>query len=91
MPIAAALLCDDDVRPLLLFGRKKQSADVEVADTRAAFAFFDDDIQGCLCLCDDRRVIVTRERDDVVSVICLLLQCADEVNVCLCGAAQEQS
>ena len=55
--IAAPLLADDDVRPLLFLRRKQQSRDVEVADAFPARTFLDNDIHGCLCLCDDRLVI----------------------------------
>ena len=91
MPVAEPLLCDDNVRPLLLLGREQQPTDVQVADALAAAALLDDDVDGGLCLRDDDRVLLARERDDVVPVVRVLLQGADIVDVLLGGAAQDEA
>ena len=91
MPVAEPLLCDDNVRPLLLLGREQEAADVQVADALPAAALHDDDVDGRLCLCDDDRVLFARKRDDVVPVVRVLLQGADIVDVLLGGAAQDEA
>ena len=91
MPVAEPLLCDDNVRPLLLLGREQQPANVQVADALAAAALLDDDVDGGLCLRDDNRVLLARERDDVVPVVRVLLQGAYIVDVLLSGAAQDEA
>ena len=91
MPVAEPLLCDDNVRPLLLLGREQQPTDVQVADARAAAALLDDDVDGGLCLRDDDRVLLARERDDVVPVVRVLLQGTYIVDVLLGGAAQDEA
>ena len=91
MPVAEPLLCDDNVRPLLLLGREQQPANVQVADALAAAALLDDDVDSGLCLRDDNRVLLARERDDVVPVVRILLQGADIVDVLLGGAAQDEA
>ena len=91
MPVAEPLLCDDNVCPLLLLGREQQPTDVQVADALAAAALLDDDVDGGLCLRDDDRVLLARERDDVVPVVRVLLQGADIVDVLLGGAAQDEA
>ena len=50
MPVAAALLLDDDVRPLLLLRFEQQPADVEVADTHERLLLHDDEINRRLAL-----------------------------------------
>ena len=91
MPVAEPLLCDDNVRPLLLLGREQQPANVQVADALAAAALLDDDVDSGLCLRDDNRVLLARERDDVVPVVRVLLQGAYIVDVLLGGAAQDEA
>ena len=57
MSVAASLLGDDDVRPLLLLGRQEQTCDVEIADALPARALLHDDVRRCLCLRDDDFVV----------------------------------
>ena len=55
--VTEPFLPDDDMCPLLLLGGKQESRDVEIADTFAALALFDNDVHRRASLCDDRLVI----------------------------------
>ena len=91
MSVTEPFLPDDDMCPLLLLGGKQESRDVEIADTFAALALFDNDVEGGLCLRDNDRVLFARERNDVVPVVRVLLQGTYIVDVLLGGAAQDEA
>ena len=91
MAVAHALLCDDDMRPLELLGRRRQPVDEQVTDRLLRLDLLDDDVHRRLALLDDLRVDIAVERHDEFEVLRVVFELQDEVEVIHCRLADLQA